>query len=67
MYNIFIFQMRVNQKGMCCGPVIGSFEAKNSGIGIHFYWKVSVIGVYFHLEFSGIGVDCCTKNSGNGC
>ena len=50
-----------------CAPVLGSFWPENSGIGIYFYWKISVIGVYFHLEFSGIGVYCYTQNSGNGC
>ena len=38
-----------------CAPVLGSFWPENSGIGVSFYWKISVIGVYFHLEFSGIG------------
>ena len=37
-----------------CAPVLGSFWSENSGIGIYFYWKISVIGVYFQLEFSGI-------------
>ena len=50
-----------------CAPVLGSFWPENSGIGIYFYWKISVLGVYFHLEFSGIGVYCYTKNSGYGC
>ena len=49
-------------------PVLGSFWPENSGIGIYFYWKISVIGVlYLHLEFSGIGVYCYTQNSGFGC
>ena len=48
-------------------PVLGSFWPENSGVGIFFYWNISVIGVYFHLEFSGIGVYCCTQNSGYGC
>ena len=38
-----------------CAPVLGSFWPENSGIGVSFYWKISVIGVYFHSEFSGIG------------
>ena len=38
-----------------CAPVLGSFRTENSGIGVSFYWKISVIGVYFHSEFSGIG------------
>ena len=38
-----------------CAPVLGSFWPENSGIGVSFYWKVSVIGIYFHSEFSGIG------------
>ena len=38
-----------------CTPVLGSFWPENSGIGVSFYWKISVIGVYFHSEFSGIG------------
>ena len=38
-----------------CAPVLGSFWPENSGIGLSFYWKISVIGVYFHSEFSGIG------------
>ena len=50
-----------------CAPVLGRFWPENSGIGIYFYWKISVIGVYFHLEFSGIGVYCYTQNSGHGC
>ena len=50
-----------------CAPVLGSFWAENSGIGICFCLKISVIGVYFHLEFSGIGVYCYTQNSGYGC
>ena len=41
-----------------CAPVLGSFWPENSGIGIYFYWKISVIRVYFHLEFSGNGVYC---------
>ena len=39
-----------------CAPVLGSFWPENSGIGVSFYWKISVIGGYFHSEFSGIGV-----------
>ena len=50
-----------------CAPVLGSFWPENSGIGIYFYWKISVIGVYFHLEFSGIGVYCYTQNFCYGC
>ena len=50
-----------------CAPVLGSFWPENSGIGIYFYWKISVIGVYFHLEFSGIGVSCYSQNSGYWC
>ena len=50
-----------------CGSVLGTFWPENSGIGMYFFWKISVIGVYFHLEFSGIGVYCYTQNSGNGC
>ena len=50
-----------------CAPVLGSFWPENSGIGIYFYWKISVIGVYLHLGFSGIGVYCYTQNSGYGC
>ena len=50
-----------------CAPVLGSFWPENSGIGIYFYWNISVIGVYFHLEFSGIGVYCYSQNSGHGC
>ena len=46
---------------------LGSFWPENSGIGVYFYWKISVIGVYFHLEFSGIGVYSYTQNSGYGC
>ena len=42
-----------------CAPVLGSFWPEDSGIGIYFYWKISVIGVYFHLEFSGIGGLLC--------
>ena len=38
-----------------CAPVLGSFWPENSGIGVSFYWKISVIGAYFHSEFSGIG------------
>ena len=38
-----------------CAPVLGSFWPENSGIGVSFYWKISVIGVYFHSEFSGSG------------
>ena len=38
-----------------CAPVLGSFWPENSGIGVSFYWKISVIGVYFHSEFSGVG------------
>ena len=38
-----------------CAPALGSFWPENSGIGVSFYWKISVIGVYFHSEFSGIG------------
>ena len=38
-----------------CAPVLGGFWPENSGIGVSFYWKISVIGVYFHSEFSGIG------------
>ena len=38
-----------------CAPVLGSFWPENSGIGVSFYWKISVIGLYFHSEFSGIG------------
>ena len=34
-----------------CAPVLGSFWPENSGIGVSFYWKISVIGVYFHSEF----------------
>ena len=49
-----------------CAPVLGSFWPGNSGIGIYFYWKITVIGVYLHLEFSWIGVYCYTKNAGNG-
>ena len=43
-----------------CAPVLG-FWPENSGIGIYFYWKISVIGVYFHLEFSGIGFTVILK------
>ena len=50
-----------------CVPVLGSFRPEHSGIGIYFYWKISVIGVYFHLEFSGIWVYCYTQNSGYEC
>ena len=50
-----------------CAPVLGNFWPENSGIGIYFYWKISVIGVCFHLEFSGIGVYYYTQNSGYGC
>ena len=50
-----------------CAPVLGSFWPENSGIGINFYWKISVIGVYCHLEFSGIGVYCYFQNSGYWC
>ena len=49
-----------------CAPVLGSVWRENSGIGIYFYWKISVTGVYFHLEFSGIRTYCYTQNSGNG-
>ena len=28
-----------------CAPVLGSFWPENSGIGVSFYWKISVIGV----------------------
>ena len=38
-----------------CAPVLGSFWPENSGIGVSFYWNISVIGLYFHSEFSGIG------------
>ena len=31
-----------------CAPVLGSFWPENSGIGVSFYWKISVIGEYFH-------------------
>ena len=48
-----------------CGSVLGSFWLEDSGIGIYFYWKISVIGAYFHLEFSRIEVYCYTQNSGN--
>ena len=30
-----------------CAPILGSFWPENSGIGIFFYWKISVIGVFF--------------------
>ena len=46
-----------------CAPVLGSFWPENSGIGVSFYWKISVIGVYSHSELSGIGVYCYTQNS----
>ena len=46
-----------------CAPVLGSLWPENSGIGVSFYWKISVITVYFHSEFSGIGVYCYTQNS----
>ena len=46
-----------------CAPVLGSFWPENSGIGVSFYWKISVIAVYFNLEFSGIGIYCYTQNS----
>ena len=29
-----------------CAPVLGSFWPENSGIGVSFYWKISVIGGY---------------------
>ena len=48
-----------------CAPVLGSFWAEDSGIGVSFYWKISVIGVYFHSEFSGIGV-CVLNESTTG-
>ena len=44
-----------------CAPVLGSFWPENSGIGVSFYWKISVIGVFFHSEFSGIGDYCYTQ------
>ena len=37
-----------------CAPALGSFWPENSGIGVCFYWKISVIGVYFHLEFNSL-------------
>ena len=47
----------MGKTGMCAS--LGSFWPENSGIGVSFYWKISVIGVYFHSEFSGIG--CYSK------
>ena len=44
-----------------CAPVLGSFWPENSGIGVSFYWKISVIGVYFHPEFSGMGFTVMLK------
>ena len=44
-----------------CAPVLGSFWPENSGIGVSFYWKISVIEVYFHSEFSGIGFTVTLK------
>ena len=38
-----------------CAPVLGSFWPENSGIGIYFYWKISVIGYAFTWNFLGLG------------
>ena len=51
----------MGETGMCAS--FGCLWPENSGIGVSFYWEISVIGVHFHSEFSGIGVYCYTQNS----